>query len=606
MKYWLIILLQFILGNIFAQNILVIGDKEEYKYIDFIKLENDSLIPKSIKQMDKIKSNNWYKLDIKNTKEGSNYVLEILDFKIDSVQIFIPKTNSNTYTEFFTGDRFNFQTRPIMHKNLSFPFPKIYNSNYTIYIHSPEKDNYLAKRKNIRSFQNLIAYSLKENGFLMFYYGLLFGMALYNFVRYIFTRDFIHITYVMYVVSLSLYSLTRIDGLGFQFIWPDYPIINKYSLQISMTLFSIMSIVFATTFLNIKNLKPILWKGIMVWIFMRIMILIYLVNYKPNYDLKIIDLIVMILIIMQSISLNLNRLTKIFTIAYIFMITGFLIFILRDLKLISTTFNNYYSLYMGVFIETILLSIAIGEKTKMILLEKQLAKDELIQQLQNNESLQAQLVSELKEKEQIREKVNRELEQKVHERTLEIQEKNNLLSEQKNKIELLASQIDKQFYYLQKETTQQTKDFLWTKHLSFEKFKEIFPTDYSCIQYLEKVKWEETGFNCVKCGYSKFVKNPNNLSRKCTKCTHIESVTANTIFHGVRFPIQKAFYLAYCCVHGLDGIVISDLATLIDLRLNTCSQFLQKVKDRMTTLKLSKETTQNTDILLRKVLVNIS
>ena len=157
----------------------------------------------------------------------------------------------------------------------------------------------------------------------------------------------------MYVVSLSLYSLTRIDGLGFQFIWPDYPIINKYSLQISMALFSIMSIVFATTFLNIKNLKPILWKGIMVWIFVRIIMMVYSINYNPNYDFKIIDLIVMILIIMQSISLNLNRLTKIFTIAYLFMITGayllirnripltFQIIIALGIILINTVWNTY-------------------------------------------------------------------------------------------------------------------------------------------------------------------------------------------------------------------------------------------------------------------------
>ncbi|MBY0424259.1 MAG: hypothetical protein K2Q22_01370 [Cytophagales bacterium] len=95
---------------------------------------------------------------------------------------------------------------------------------------------------------------------------------------------------------------------------------------------------------------------------------------------------------------------------------------------------------------------------------------------------------------------------------------------------------------------------------------------------MEKLKWPENVFKCVKCGHGNFIKNPKNLSRKCSKCTHIESVTANTLFHGIKFPLQKAFYLTYSYIHGLDGTSLTYLSSQIEIRLHTCSHFISKVK----------------------------
>jgi len=74
-------------------------------------------------------------------------------------------------------------------------------------------------------------------------------------------------------------------------------------------------------------------------------------------------------------------------------------------------------------------------------------------------------------------------------------------------------------------------------------FADLFNSEQSCISYLSDMKWSD-GFKCVKCGHEKYQVRKNS-SRTCNKCSHIESATANTLFHRVRFGIRKAFFISY-------------------------------------------------------------
>jgi hypothetical protein len=72
--------------------------------------------------------------------------------------------------------------------------------------------------------------------------------------------------------------------------------------------------------------------------------------------------------------------------------------------------------------------------------------------------------------------------------------------------------------------------------------------------------------------------------RRCKKCNYKESITCGTIFHRLRFPIDKAFYILILTSTGRE-INISQLSHTIDLRMKTCWEFHNKVKDIMQTRK---------------------
>ena len=63
-------------------------------------------------------------------------------------------------------------------------------------------------------------------------------------------------------------------------------------------------------------------------------------------------------------------------------------------------------------------------------------------------------------------------------------------------------------------------------------FFDRYKTDKDCLAYLANIKWQD-GFICVKCSYKKFTVHKANYSRNCNLCHHVESPTANTMFHKV-------------------------------------------------------------------------
>jgi transposase-like protein/predicted RNA-binding Zn-ribbon protein involved in translation (DUF1610 family) len=70
-----------------------------------------------------------------------------------------------------------------------------------------------------------------------------------------------------------------------------------------------------------------------------------------------------------------------------------------------------------------------------------------------------------------------------------------------------------------------------------------FPDDDACKAYLSKIKWHD-GFKCPKCGSEKGCKK-SGYTYHCYTCNHVESATANTLFHKVKFGLQNAFFIVF-------------------------------------------------------------
>ena len=70
--------------------------------------------------------------------------------------------------------------------------------------------------------------------------------------------------------------------------------------------------------------------------------------------------------------------------------------------------------------------------------------------------------------------------------------------------------------------------------LSLFEFQSKFTSDRDCIEYLSTMKWSK-GFECKKCKHTHYCKGVKEFDRQCTRCRSIESPTAGTLFHRVRF-----------------------------------------------------------------------
>ncbi|HEY8782525.1 MAG TPA: IS1595 family transposase [Mucilaginibacter sp.] len=118
------------------------------------------------------------------------------------------------------------------------------------------------------------------------------------------------------------------------------------------------------------------------------------------------------------------------------------------------------------------------------------------------------------------------------------------------------------------------------KGLNIIEFSERFATDDDCRKYLSEIKWKN-GYQCGKCGHTRYYEIKKVGSRQCIHCKYAESATARTLFHKVKFPLRKAFYIAFMVVTNKKGVSSYELSRKLGLRQKTCWSFKQKVIEAM-------------------------
>jgi hypothetical protein len=54
--------------------------------------------------------------------------------------------------------------------------------------------------------------------------------------------------------------------------------------------------------------------------------------------------------------------------------------------------------------------------------------------------------------------------------------------------------------------------------------------------------------------------------RQCTRCGYVESPTAGTLIHRLKFPLLKAFYIVYYVSTCKSGVSSTELSRKLELR----------------------------------------
>lgn len=128
---------------------------------------------------------------------------------------------------------------------------------------------------------------------------------------------------------------------------------------------------------------------------------------------------------------------------------------------------------------------------------------------------------------------------------------------------------------------------------------ELFQDSVKTLRFIADIKWEN-GYTCRNCGHTNYCEGKSPASRRCTRCKKEESATAHTIFHNIKFPVNKAFYIAYnVCVLGND-FSSYNYSDQLELNQMTCWKFRKRIQNCM--LKVDKgENTKIQQILLMDV-----
>ena len=116
--------------------------------------------------------------------------------------------------------------------------------------------------------------------------------------------------------------------------------------------------------------------------------------------------------------------------------------------------------------------------------------------------------------------------------------------------------------------------------LSLLQFKKRFGSERACQNSIEKMRWPE-GFKCPKCEHPKASRIETRRLLQCSKCHHQVSLTAGTIFHKTRTPLQKWFWAIYLASQDKGGVSIMRLSKQLDLGYKTAWAMLHKIRKAM-------------------------
>jgi len=130
---------------------------------------------------------------------------------------------------------------------------------------------------------------------------------------------------------------------------------------------------------------------------------------------------------------------------------------------------------------------------------------------------------------------------------------------------------------------------IFKEEISTETAQELFNDSEKALKFIADIKWKD-GFTCRNCGHTNYCEGKSPASRRCTRCKKEESATANTIFHNIKFPANKAFYIAYnVCVLG-KGLSSYNFSDQLGLNQMTCWKFRKRIQDCMIKLEKNEKT----------------
>jgi hypothetical protein len=518
--------------------------------------------------------NYWIRLPVRhNASTGKVWLIEFYDQTIDIIDAYVPDEFGN-YDVTTMGDSLSFGDRMYRHKNFELILD-MDSDEIRYYYFRVRSSEFADIRIAFRSLNFFVYYALNEYFLFGTFYGMIIIISLYNFLIFLAIREIKHIYYICYILSVAAYAMS-LDGIGFQYLWPNHPEWNNYATGIALYSLIVWALIFTRRFLSTKTTAPGLDRILFLLILARSVLFAIELIFFPNLLIyRNHDIIPLSVIFYTSIRVWLNgyKPARFFVIAYGILFAGFFLRTLVYFNVLDFTVLSHYSLHFSFVLEMLFLTMALGDRVRILKDNRDRAMRNVIVQHEANM--------------QLKEKVNRELEQKVAERTVELDQKNHLLEEtntrltkQSVEISQINSLLDLDNWKLKNRIKEVLEERLHEKTMDYAEFRTLYPDTLSCYRFLESLKWDH-GFRCRKCDNTKFFEGNQKFAKRCTRCGYNESVTAFTIFHSLKFPIERAFFIAYLTVIGKKENTLEEIAGQLEVGVNTVWAFRNKVEGRI-------------------------
>ncbi len=347
----------------------------------------------------------WIRFPVRNSEgEKTEWWLNTLPVWINVIDIYIIHKKHIVHKR--GGVNFPFSHREIKVNDLIFPLYLDARETVWIYI----RVFTVSSQLNIsvwspeRYLENYYLYQVL-NGL---YFGLIFVMAVYNFMIFLSIRDRSYLYYTIYLVAMGLF-LMSMTGYGFAYLWPNLTEIGITISRIFSSLYLIAAILQAINFLQLKRnfYRSYIFLLVLIAAPLCVIILFFIPSVRARAFLPAWSAVNATVITSVIFILSLRafirgyRPARYYTLAWIFPLIGIVVFVLKQFAVIPESILVEYSIHVGTTFEVAFISLALTHRIRLLRKEKEAAQ---------KNALDAQRV------------LMEELEEKVRERTESLQQ----------------------------------------------------------------------------------------------------------------------------------------------------------------------------------------
>lgn len=386
-------------------------------------------------------SDYWFRIVVKNGVAATEKYLEFGYPFLNQLDVYFTDSTGKMQ-HFLVGDHFPYHQRQTENKNFIFDLYLHPQEVKTIYAHITSDGEVTSFPVRIVDHATLTDDAADEQLVLGFYYGIVVFALFLSFFLGASLKENVNFRYFLYVVSVGIFQFS-IDGLSFKYLWPNNVWLANHIIPMAGAAAIFFLIKFTQFLLLTKEHTPLICKTLNVVAGLIVVLFVFAMLPNPFYALSLRALNIMVLVSNLLILIAAiwvyrmdYRPARYFLLAFLLLIVGSTIALLKNIDLLPRTFITEYGIQLGSGIEIIFLAFALSEKVRTLKDEKQAAQESLLRQLEENNRLEHEL--------------NVELEKKVIERTLELQQQKELVEEQKSLIEEKHKEITDSINYAER------------------------------------------------------------------------------------------------------------------------------------------------------------
>ena len=367
--------------------------------LDIEQLPDSSFIPFSSTAMTHFFSDStfWYKVKILNTSKKLNKQTLLLSAPwLNSVDFFIysPQKRLSQYKQGILED---FDVR--FHKenkiNITYKFEPGVSQLY-MRVHTLDP---IVVKLTILSMEKYFKSELSYQKYRGILFGIIIAMMIYNFTLFISTRRKLYGSYVLYL-SFFVLMVASYNGYLYMYFLESSPLLNRGLIPVYMILYMSLGIVFAQNFLELKVNYLKLYKQSQKMI-LFIIIIPFLLYMIGSYHYMIVGTIVMTTLFSGFmfylgfvVWLKHHYWASYYLLATTAGSIGTLLTALSVMSIVEYNEFTYKGVEIGIVVDSLLLSIALAERMRIVDKEKFEIQKQINIEIQKNKQKDEKLIAQ--------------------------------------------------------------------------------------------------------------------------------------------------------------------------------------------------------------------